>query len=156
MSYCTECGVELSGEPAYCPECGTKSNQEQDPTEEQVNHIEEQSTSEQETASCRKCESQILASAERCSHCGYEPSDGGPFMTLRGLVYGTWTVAGLLLYVAAFSALAMGDYTIPNFLMALVLITTFILYPLSWIVIKSKKANATATEEITILGNSIN
>lgn len=100
MPYCPNCGIEQRGSDSFCSECG-------EPLDNSATEIEDQ-PSDETTAKCTKCYTEISTDAKKCPSCGYEPSDLGYFpligyiiailisLTGAGIILGIGIVIGIL------------------------------------------------------------
>jgi len=148
MEHCSECGIEITGDPSFCPDCGNEVRSVASQPKE--NHEPEGTT-----APCQKCDSHISTNADRCPQCGFEPGSEGILGTIFSLISLLWAGIGVIFYLGAFAALFLGNYSIGGFLFALLLITVFSAAPITYLFLSIKTADRGPTEPVEIFGKQI-
>jgi len=140
MPYCSDCGKEIEPNISLCSDCGSEINLNK---------------KGKELAPCQKCDSDISKDAMKCPECGWEPASSGILHSLIFIICIPWVGAGLIFYLAAFAVLFTGGYSILNFSVALILITTFIAFPVLYLYILFKNADRKPTDKMKIFGQEI-
>lgn len=108
MGNCAECGAKIDDTVSFCPECG-----------HEVTQTETKASATGETAPCQKCDSTISIEADRCRHCGFEPSVGIIGGILMWVIGGIGTVFALIAIISI--VLVFGDLALTSGVLAFVI-----------------------------------